>query len=466
MVTINARNYLKKERLTILLLFLALASRFLFLSYPSEVVFDEVHFGKFVSAYFTQEYYFDIHPPLGKMMIAGFAKIAGLDFGGRTPDAIFSQIGDQMDKNALFVLRFLPALFGALFVVLIYKLLLLFGLSRNSAFLGASLVIFENSFLSQSKFILVDIFLMFFGFSALYFFMLSRKYADFNAKNVLFLVFSSTFAAMAFSVKWTGLSFLGIILVWIFISFLKNRPKKFSRLLAKGVIFTIIPLLVYLYIFYIHFALLPKSGFGNGYMSPAFQKTLSGNSILENVSPLNFGQKFIELNSAMYTYNKNITAQHPFSSKWYQWPLGQKPIWYWSKNLGTSEQNLYLLGNPIVWLLVLISAFFPIFALIIPKIRKKLPKTIFILLFAYFANLLPYIFIGRVTFLYHYLPSLTFGIIIFSILADKLIVKFRLAIYLTVFIFALAAFAAVLPLTYGFPLPSSVISAYRAILKL
>ncbi|MFN7088533.1 MAG: phospholipid carrier-dependent glycosyltransferase [Candidatus Paceibacteria bacterium] len=49
---------------------LGLITRFLFIWNPPEVVFDEVHFGKFLYAYFTGEYYFDIHPPLGKLILA------------------------------------------------------------------------------------------------------------------------------------------------------------------------------------------------------------------------------------------------------------------------------------------------------------------------------------------------------------------------------------------------------------
>ncbi len=487
----SIKNYLKENWQIILLFTLAAVTRFSFLSYPSEVVFDEVHFGKFVSSYFTHEYYFDIHPPLGKMMIAGFAKISGFDLNGENPKEIFSQIGGQVNSRNIFVLRFLPAFFGAIFVILIYKLILMMGLSKKAAFLGSFLILFDNAFLVQSKFIFLDIFLIFFGFSAIYFFMLSRKYDSSSGKNAIFLIISAVFSVLALSIKWTGLSFLGIIILWIIIDFLTDF--KIKQALKKILIFTLIPFLIYFLIFFIHFKILYKSGADDSYMSPAFQKTLSGNNLKPEVKNLSYWQKFIELNSAMYRYNKNITAKHPYSSKWYQWVAGKKPIWYWthSTNSGQTDEktaSIYLLGNPLIWWPVFLSVISAFLLLLKKRWRRSTPPVIYLLSFGYWINLLPFIFISRVAFLYHYLPSFTFGILIFSLLWNKIIYKPaaiekpyklkkqkipqkigfltfpskpRFLLYSVYLLIVLSMFLFLSPLSYGFPLSREAGSVYK-----
>ena len=46
--------------------------------------------------------------------------------------------------------------------------------------------------------------------------------------------------------------------------------------------FIIVPLIFYLFFFWIHFTILTHSGPGDTFMSPAFQETLIGNELLMN----------------------------------------------------------------------------------------------------------------------------------------------------------------------------------------
>jgi hypothetical protein len=101
------------NRDVLLLFFLtsvAFCIRFWRLFYPNEVVFDECYFGNFSNYYILSQFYYDIHPPLAKIVAFVFANLseydASIDFE-HTPNGRY-QIGDYV------MLRITPALFSAL----------------------------------------------------------------------------------------------------------------------------------------------------------------------------------------------------------------------------------------------------------------------------------------------------------------------------------------------------------------
>lgn len=446
-------NYLKKNWPIVLLLAFSFFLHFFFLTFPSEVVFDEVHFGKFVNRYFTRQYYFDIHPPLGKMMIAGAAGFFGYD-----GTAEFSKIGQAVSGTNLFSLRFLPALFGVLLVWLVYKIITALGLSKKAAFFGAFLVTFDNALLTQSKFILLDIFLLVFGFSSLYFLLLFRKSAK---RKLLYLILCALFSGLAFSIKWTGLAFWGIILFFGLVGIIRQKEK----CLLKLSILLFVPFLIYLSVFFVHFKIVNRSSPANAFMSPSFQKTLLDNKVKEDVKPASFWQKFIELNNLMY---EHVTAYrrsdigpkkpHPDASRWHRLPLAGKPVWYWARK----GANIYLLGNFLIWWQVLIALFISPFLLIKKRVREKVSPLIYLLGLGYLANFLPFVLMGRRFFLYHYLIPLIFGILILALIYDKVLGLFnkRICFYFLLTLVFLG-FLALVPLTFGFSLPSEFVRTYN-----
>jgi dolichyl-phosphate-mannose-protein mannosyltransferase len=388
-----------KKYYLLILTGLGLLTHFVFFGHPNETVFDEVHFGKFVSGYYTREYFFDIHPPLGKLAIAGFAKL--FDF---KPEFAFGEIGDKFPDKQYLVLRFLPNLAGSLLPLVIFLLLMEMGMKPLHAFFGGILIALENALLTQSHYILLDSFLLLSGFLALLFYFKYR-----NSQQYGYLILFGLLSGLAFSVKWTGLGFLGLPLVIEGLKILKNFEFKkiFTVLLAP----LIIAGMVYFLLFAVHLIILNKTGPGDAFMSPGFQKTLSGSKYADDPSsPSNLIQKFTELNAEMYKANQRLNATHPYSSKWYSWPFMQRTIYYWVNE----NSRIYLVGNPVIWWSSTTAVLMGIIYLILSiRIRKK-DATLLFLLAGYVVNILPFIGVSRVMFLYHYFTAYVFAIMILA----------------------------------------------------
>ena len=151
--------------ITLALLIAALLVRVIFIHYPDEVVFDEVHFGKFASYYIKGEYFFDVHPPLAKLMIAAMAWLAGFD--GKFE---FDEIGDSyVEHNVPYrMIRLLLAIVGALQVPLVFQILRETGVSSLMSIVAALAILADNGHVLQSRLILLDAPLVLFMLCSLY----------------------------------------------------------------------------------------------------------------------------------------------------------------------------------------------------------------------------------------------------------------------------------------------------------
>ncbi len=441
---------MSKKTSLIILILVSIAVHFAFFGRPNETVFDEVHFGKFVSAYYTGEYYFDIHPPGGKLLIAGFAKLFHF-----TPEYSFAEIGQTFPDHKYLALRFLPILAGTLLAIIIYFLALELGLSVIASFAAGMFVALDNALLTQSRYILLDPFLLSFGFaSLLYYFRWQRT------QRIQNLITMGILGGLAFSIKWTGITFLGIAGLIELFRIVKNFS--FKQLLDIVIYFIILPFVVYFSIFLIHFSLLPKSGEGDAFMTPEFQKTLQDSAYNNDsaIQPLNAFQKFVELNEEMYRANATLTATHPYGSKWYTWPLMIRPIYYWDHSSGTIpvHEKIYLIGNPFVWWASTIAILYLILnslGEILLKIRRKpviISTLSLILIGGWIINLLPFVGISRVMFIYHYLTAFIFAVLALAHLLDSH--KSRRLILAMIAIAAIT-FLYFAPLSYGLPLEAS-----------
>ena len=103
--------------------------------------FNEVDIGQFVSSYMRQEYFIDIHPPLGKLLLAAVGHLLGYDGSFN-----FTKTGlSYADSSIPYVgLRSFSAICGALIVVVVYSLLVEMKFSISVAVLGACMVAFGS----------------------------------------------------------------------------------------------------------------------------------------------------------------------------------------------------------------------------------------------------------------------------------------------------------------------------------
>jgi len=388
----------------------ALLTRLWQIGLPNALVFDEVYFRTFASNYLSGNFFFDIHPPLIKLLFAGVgsvfhlsaAEVAVGDFGGT-------------------VLRVIPALAGAALVPLIYIILRQLRFNRWIASLGGILILLDNALLVESRFVLMDSLLLLAGFGAMSAYLALRK--SHGARRWMWVVVMAALLGALVSTKWTGFAIFGLLGITWLIEGIRHRTK-WTQMVGEGLAVLGIVACVYLGSFMANFALLTQSGEGDAFMSDRFQSTLIGNPQYDPSAKMSMWDKIVELNTEMLRSQSSLNdTTHPYASRWYAWPVQLRPVYFWQSDPlpSGSQGHIYLLGNPVVWILGAISV---ITALVLwlcrPKLLGSRRNLVAFLLTGYAFNIVPFAFIDRPMFLYHYLFALIISILIACVLAERL----------------------------------------------
>ncbi|OPJ83264.1 protein O-mannosyl-transferase 2 isoform A [Patagioenas fasciata monilis] len=266
---------------------LSFASRFHRLAEPSHVCWDETHFGKMGSYYINRTFFFDVHPPLGKMLIGLAGYLSGYD--GTFP---FQKPGDRYEQHNYMGMRGFCAFLGSCLVPFAYLTVLELSKSLPAALLAAFILIFDTGCITLSQYILLDPILMFFLMGAVLSMVKYNSCADrpFSASWWFWLSLTGVNLAGAMGVKFVGLFvvlFVGLNTIsdlWGLLGDLSLSLVVFGKhLLARVLCLILLPLALYMTMFAVHFTVLNKSGPGDGFFSSAFQSQLIGNN-LHNVS--------------------------------------------------------------------------------------------------------------------------------------------------------------------------------------
>ncbi|XP_025111757.1 protein O-mannosyl-transferase 1-like isoform X2 [Pomacea canaliculata] len=302
------------DLMQLLLTAISLVSRTWALGLPRAAVFDELHFAKFVSLYMNRVFFFDVHPPLGKLLLA----LAG-SYAGFEGDIKLDRIGSEFPPTVpVEILRLVPAVTGSLVVPLVYQICAELQMSRWAATMAAGFVLLDNALLVQSRFMLMEGMMIFFSCLSVMSFLKFRglSHRSFSVTWWFWLCLTGISFTCSLSVKYTG-AFTGILILYLATKDYWNMLDDLTisdsclvkHLFVRTLALVVLPVCIYLGIFYIHLSLLTKAGPHDTAMTSAFQASLEG-----GLAALTKGQPL------HVVYGSQITLRHTTN-------VGSSPCW-------------------------------------------------------------------------------------------------------------------------------------------
>lgn len=402
--------------------------------YYNSMYFDEVYHGRTGYEHLHGLGTFEwTHPPLGKVFIMLSIKLFGM-----TP----------------FGWRFAGALYGVLMVPVMYVMGKLLFQKKRFAFLAAFVMAFDMMHLAQTRIATIDSFAVLFIMLS-YLFMFRYMQMSFfrdGFKTLFPLGLSGIFMGLSCASKWIGMyAGLGLMVLFIWSMAARFLDYKAGRILggeyqeqvsayskyvlgtlsACVVFFIVIPFAIY------YFSNIPQFAWEGG---------------------LTF-ERFVKAQESMYSYHATLTATHDFQSPFYEWPLMLRPTWYYK---GTYVQpgmvsSIMGMGNPFVWWAGAAAFIYVLVRFIKPhlagaRITDHRPA---MLLIAAAAQYIPWIFITRATFLYHYFASLVFVMLCIVYAFEQIAnhnIKAGSRLQAVYMVLVLLAFAGFYPYATGVPM--------------
>lgn len=356
------------------------------MNYMNSTYFDEVYFPR--TAYeqlHNMSIYEYTHPPLGKLLIS-----IPMYFLGVTPFAY--RVGGNIA--------------GILMILVIYLISKELFKKERYALFSAIIMALDGMHFVQTRIGTADSYLVLFCLTSFLFFLKYIKIPNTEKldKKMMPLMLSGIFWGMAISTKWTAAYVgLGMGIIYL-IKYIIGR-KLDLKLLAWSVLsFIIVPISIYV-LTYIPIILNPNHEvtYTHQYSDEKdklnyFDKTsISSQTTEDGITTVTYKVKitniktFIEYQKVMYSYHSNLKDSHTYSSKWYQWPIIKRPLWYYIGRFDNDKiGTIACMGNPAIWYIGIITTILTALHGIIKKNKESLIITAMIL-----ATWLPYAFIRK-----------------------------------------------------------------------
>jgi Gpi18-like mannosyltransferase len=353
---------------------ISLAVRIWHIDQPTDLVFDEIYFVEQGRNYLQGKDFMDPHPPIAKLTIG-----LGIRLFGDTPTGW----------------RLMNAFVGTALVPLMYLLARLLFRRRIAAGFAAFFVAFDGLCIVDSRIAVIDIHYATWGVAAYVCTLWLVRRQQFH--DVWLLLATGVLIGLSVAAK-------------LYIPF-------FSFLLILGTLFVTAHS-------YARRAGLPVLRFA-GWPVIVVGATASVVYVLSYTPHFLWGWWHSPLDLVKYIvikvpeYQAAVAdATHPYSSKWWTWPLLLRPVWYYWKDPGPSPGmvvGIWGSGNPPVWWAALPALILAGYY----AVRERRLALVFVVA-GWLIHLAPWVGIGRTLFLYHYLPSLLFAFLALAWMLDRL----------------------------------------------
>ena len=372
-------------------------------TYLNSTYFDEIYHARTALEHLKNIPPYEVsHPPLGKLILS-----LGIVLFGMNP----------------FGWRFMGTLFGVLMVPLLYLFLKnLFG-KPLVALCGSALFTFDFMHLVQTRIATIDTYGVFFLLLSYYFLYrwLALPPGTRLRTTALPLLLSGLSWGLGCAAKWTVVyGGLGLALLWLLGLMFQHRawPRPVEHSMEPAALpAPSFPLHVLgtILLSVVFFVALPAGIYLASYIPYATAQAAETGFTLSQLWDIMWDNQVF-----MLTYHADVHTPHPYQSDWYQWIVDGRPILYYRDLDYANTEGIKSLfasfNNPLVsWTGLLAAA-----ALVAEVIRRRCGKALFLLI-SILSQFLPWLFIGRILFAYHYFPTVLFLCMAIAYLMDRII---------------------------------------------
>ena len=360
-------------------------------TYLNGMYFDEIYHGRAAIETLRGIYpYETVHPPLGKTLIA-----LGVGIFGMTP----------------FGWRFVGTLFGVLMLAVLYILLKnMFG-KTFVATCGTLLFGFEFMRFVQTRIATVDTYPVFFILlSYLFMYRFITTTADRPLRKTLRpLGIAGLFFGFGVATKWIVIyAGLGLFVMYI-LKIITDYKYYYAPENLGGYTGRVIKTLAFTALTFIA---IPVIIYVLSYIPYGIAKGMGKGMLLD----IEYYKMVVNVQLNTFKYHSALVAEHPYSSWWYQWVINHRPILYYLDYLKDGTRSAFAaFGNPIIWWGGLTAIIVMIVRAIVSRDARAL-----VIVIGYFAQLVPWMFVSRIVFAYHYFPSTVFLIIALAHMFDTI----------------------------------------------